>query len=325
MRQRGRNKRVMRRSRLFLLTLLVTAIAPATAAACPGEDGPVWIDHAAWGVHGTPVAPVLARPGTLLAVQNDRWRDSYQARGADTSGWHMQLWNLVGTPKAPKARDTVLAKVPTLVSLAEQMTTCDEPMLFLNEMVTVQAREPLTANQRRYRWNIVALAKALHERGVRVFVSLPTVPLAKTKTRGYWRELSRHADFAHQSYFFSSREIAKRGKVGGARYLRERWTKILQRLGTFMVDPSRAALTVPFWSKSPNSGRAGLNDTAWFRVTRIKTRVAENLSRARGLDTIWTWGWQTNRKTGEVDADKPRAACHYLNERDPALCNPASL
>ncbi|HXV33426.1 MAG TPA: hypothetical protein VD769_05395, partial [Gaiellaceae bacterium] len=90
-------------------------------------------------------------------------------------------------------------------------------------------------------------------------------------------------------------------------------------------DPSRAALTVPFWSKSPNSGRAGLSDAAWFRVTRIKTRVAETIARERGHDTIWTWGWQTNRRRGEVDRDKPRAACHYLNERDPALCNPGAL
>jgi hypothetical protein len=316
----------MRRSRLFLLTLLVAAFAPAAAsAACPGPDGPVWIDHAAWGVHGTPVENVLARSGTVLAVQNGNWRDDYQAQGADTAGWHMQLWNLVGTPKKPKARAKVLAKVPSLAALAEHMTSCAEPILFLNEMVTVQAREPLTAKQRAYRWNVFYLAKALHARGVRVVVSLPTVPLAKTKTRNYWRQLSRFADFAHQSYFFSSREIAKRGWVGGADYLRERWRKVMRRLATFMVDPHRAALTVPFWSKSKNSGRAGLSDAAWFRVTRIKVRVAQEISEARGLETIWTWGWQTNRSFGEVDADKPMAACHYLNERDPALCDPASL
>jgi hypothetical protein len=308
---------------LFLLTLLAAALAPATAVACPGGDGPVWIDHAAWGVYDTPAERVLARPGTVLAVQNERWRDSYQSRGADTAGWHMQLWNLVGTPNAPKARATVLSRVPDLVSLANQMTTCNEPMLFLNEMVTTQAREPLTTNQLRYRWNIHALAKELHARGVRVFVSLPRVPLPGTRYRDYWRSLSRYADFAHQTYYFSSREVVSRGLAGGTRYLRERWKDIMRRLGTFMVDPSRSALTVPLWSANRYSGRVGLSDSAWFRLTRIKTRAAEAVARARGHDTIWTWGWQTNRAVGEVDADKPRAACHYLNERDPALCDPA--
>jgi hypothetical protein len=315
----------MRRSRLFLLTLLAAAIVPASAWACPEDPEPVWIDHAAWGVHGTPVERVLARPGTLLAVQNERWRDSYQARGADTSGWHMQLWNLVGTPRAPKTTAWVNSRISGLVSLANDMTTCAQPSLYLNEMVTVQAREPLNANERRYRANVMTLAKELDSRGVRVYISLPLVPLEKTRYRAYWRTLSRHADFVHQSYFFSSREIARRGEIRGAHYLRQRWQKVLNRLSTFMVDPTRAALTVPFWSKSPNSGRAGLSDAAWYRVTRIKTRVAMRISRDRGLDTIWTWGWQTNRGFGEVDADKPRAACHYLNERDPSLCDPSSL
>ena len=77
----------------------------------------------------------------------------------------------------------MLSKVSGLVSLADRMTSCAEPMLYFNEMSTVQAREPLTAKERQYRWNIYVLAKALHTQGVRVFISLPRVPLENTKTR----------------------------------------------------------------------------------------------------------------------------------------------
>ena len=177
MSRRGSITSAMRRSRLFLLTLLVAAIVPATAsAACPTGPGPVWIDYAAWGVHSTPVERILARPGTVLSVQNEEWRDSFRARGADTAGWHMRLLDLVGKAHAPKPRDRVLARVPSLVSLAQSMTTCDQPWLAFNEMQAVRVPEPLSANNRRFRGNVLALARALNERGVRVFLLMPRVP-----------------------------------------------------------------------------------------------------------------------------------------------------
>ncbi|HXV96539.1 MAG TPA: hypothetical protein VD695_08320 [Gaiellaceae bacterium] len=316
----------MRRSRLLLLALLAAAIAPAAAsAACPTGPGPVWAEHAAYGVYNTPVERILARPGTVLGVQNETWRDSYQAAGADTAGWYMQLPALVGGVFSPKPKAQVLAKVPALVSLANRMTTCDEPWLALNEMLTVHSREPLGYSQRRFRENVLALAKALHEDGVHVFLLMPRIPLDRTRYRTYWRQLSLHTDLVYEAYTFNSREVIKRGDAGGTRYLRLRWAGAIERLKKFVVAPSRAGLMIPYWTHNKGSGREGLSDNAWFRLTRIKTRAATTVGTNHGLGSLWSWGWQTNRRVGEVDPDKPKAACHYLNERDPALCDPASL
>ena len=174
----GSIPRGMPRSRLVLLTLLAAALAPATAsAACPNGPGTVWVDYAAYAVYDTPVESVLARPGTLLAVQNPKWRDSYQAKGADTVGWYMRLLSIVGTVNDPKPRSQVLAKVPQLATLAREMTSCTRPWLTLNEMQAVQVDEPATYAQRRFRANVLALAKALDNRGVRVLLLMPRIPL----------------------------------------------------------------------------------------------------------------------------------------------------
>ena len=216
MRHSGSITRSMRRSRLILLTLLVAAIAPATAsAACPTGPGAVWVDYAAFAVYNTPVERVLARPGTILGVQNEKWRDSYQSRGADTAGWYMRLLGLVGTVNNPKPRSQVLARVPELVALAREMTTCDEPWLALNEMQAVQIAEPATSAQRRFRDNVLALARALDNQGVRVILMMPRIPLEKTRYRAYWRELSTHAELVYEAYTWSTLTVNRLGDAGG--------------------------------------------------------------------------------------------------------------
>jgi hypothetical protein len=316
----------MRRSRLFLLTLLVAAIAPATAAAaCPTGPEVTWVDYGAYGVYNTPVENVLARPGTVLGVQNEKWRDSYQDAGADTAGWHMRLLGIVGAVNSPKPKSEVLAKVPSLAALARDMTTCATPWLALNEMQAVQTPEPASYTQRRFRDNVLALSKALHDRGVRVFLMMPRIPLDNTRYRSYWRQLSFHADLVYEAFTFKSRDVLKLGDVGGRRHLRLRWADAVRRLKTFVVPARRAGLVIPYWTHNANSGREGLSDAAWYRLTRIKTLAANDVGVNQELGSIWSWGWQTNPRVGEVDADKPRAACHYLNARDPALCDPSTL
>ena len=322
----GSITRVMRRSRLFLLALLVAAIAPAAASAvCPAGPGPIWADYAAFGVYNTPVENVLARPGTLLGVQNEDWADSYRSAGADTVGWHMRLLGLVGSVNSPKPKSQVLARVPELVSLARSITTCDTPWLAFNEMQAVRIHEPITSAQRRFRENVYALSRALHNQGVRVILLMPRIPLDHTRYKSYWRNVSFHADLVYEAYAFSSKEVLSKGDAGGRRFLRTRWTDAIKRLKQFVVPARRAGLMIPFWSHHDRSGREGLSDAAWFRLTRIKTLAAGDVGRSRDLGTLWSWGWQTNPRVGEVDADKPRAACHYLNARDASLCDPSAL
>jgi hypothetical protein len=320
----------MRRSRLFLLVLatlaLGAALAPGTArAACPLGPGPIWAEAAAFGVHDTPVEHILARPGTLLGVANDDWADSYRSRGAETTGWHMQLPALVGTLSNPKTKSYVLSRIPSLSNLAHRMTSCDEPWLVLNEMITVQSPEPLGYGQRRFRENVLLLAKELDARGVRVMLLMPRIPHANTRYRSYWRTMSRYTDYVYEAYTWSTREAIRKTDAGARKYFRDKWTRAINRLKTFTVNPGRTGLMVPYWVNNKNSGRVGLKDAAWFRLTRLKTEAAMAVGRNEHLATLWSWGWHTNRNVGEVDADKPKAACVYLHTRDPLLCDPTSM
>ena len=178
MHRQGSITRGMRRSRLILLTLLAAAIAPATAsAACPTGPGTVWVDYAAYAVYNTPVENVLAQPGTLLGVQNPKWRDSYQAKGADTVGWYMRLLSIVGTVNDPKPRSQVLDKVPHLASLARDMTSCTTPWLTFNEMQAVQIDEPVTYNAAPLPRERPHPRQGADNRGVRVLLFMPRIPL----------------------------------------------------------------------------------------------------------------------------------------------------
>jgi hypothetical protein len=318
----------MRRFRLILLTLVVAAIAPATAsAACPSGPGTVWVDYAAYAVYNTPVENVLAQPGTLLGVQNPKWRDSYQAKGADTVGWYMRLLSIVGTVNDPKPRSQVLAKVPHLAQLARDMTSCTTPWLTLNEMQAVQIDEPASYNQRRFRANVLTLAKALDNRGVRVLLLMPRIPLDNTRYRAYWRELSRHADLVYEAYTWSTLTVNRLGDAAARAYMRGKWTDAMRRLKRFVVSMNRAGIVIPYWSRPARSptGREHLSDARWFRAVRLRTLAVKDVAGNMGLGTVWSWGWQTNPKVGEVDPDKPRAACYYLQARDPSLCDPATL
>jgi hypothetical protein len=219
----------------------------------------------------------------------------------------------------------VLSKIPNLVAIARANTTCDPPWLVLNEMLAARLPEPLTAAQLRYRDNLYVLSRELRERGVRPIVLLPRVPLSKTRYPGYWRRLSWKADLVFEAYAFRSKTAISRGEVRGRRYLEATWLESLRRLRPFVVQPSRMGIMIPYWSRHPVSGRVGLADAGWFRLTRMKVRATRNVAATMRLGTVFSWGWSTNPTSGERDPDKPKTACVYLNERDPALCDPTAL
>jgi hypothetical protein len=319
---------VLRLRRVILIASLATlgaAFAPSVAAACPLGPGTIWSDYAGFGIKGYPVESVLSRPNVTLAVGKESWAQEYEADGARTVGWHMRLPALIGATSRPLTRAAVLRKVPGLVALARANTTCEPPWLVLNEMMAARIPEPLTRAQLRYRDNLYVLSRALADRGVRVVVLLPRVPLSNTRYPGYWRRLSWKAHLVYEAYSFRSRTAISRGEAGGRRYLRETWTDSMRRLRPFVVRPSRMGIMIPYWSRHPVSGRVGLADAGWFRLTRMKVRATKDVAAAMKLGTVFSWGWTTNPTTGERDADKPKTACVYLNERNPALCDPTTM
>ena len=281
----GSITRVMRRSRLFLLTLLVAAIAPATASAvCPTGPGPIWADYAAFGVYNTPVENVLARPGTLLGVQNEDWADSYRSAGADTAGWHMRLLGLVGSVNSPKPKSQVLAKVPELVSLAREHHD-------LRHAVARPQRDAGRPDPRadhvgpaplpRERLRAVegapqpaACASSCSCRGSRSTTRATRATGATSRSTPTWS--TRRTRGARR------RKCSPRATPADAASCATRWTDAMKRLKQFVVPARRAGLMIPFWSHHDRSGREGLSDAAWFRLTRIKTLAAGDVGRNRG-------------------------------------------
>ena len=319
---------VLRLRQLLLIAsaaCLVAALAPSVAAACPLGPAPVWSEYAGFGIKGYPVESVLSRPNVTLAVGTDSWAQDYEADGARTVAWHMHLSRVIGAPRQPASRAAVIRRVPGLVQHARANSSCDPPWLVLNEMLAARLPEPLTRAQLRYRENLYVLARELKERGVHVVVLLPRVPLSKTRYKSYWRRLSWKADLVYEAYAFRSRTAISRGEAGGRRYMRELWLDAMGRLRPFVVAPSRMGIMIPFWSRHPVSGRVGLSDTAWFRLTRMKVQAVKAVAANKRLGTVFSWGWGTNPTSGERDPDKPKTACIYLNERDPALCDPSAL
>lgn len=318
----------LRLRRLLLIAsaaCLGAALAPSVASACPLGPGPVWSEYAGFGVKGYPVESVLSRPNVTLAVGTESWAQEYEADGARTVGWHMHLSRLIGVPRRPLTRAAVVRNVPRLVAAARANTTCEPPWLVLNEMLAARLPEPLTRAQLRYRANLYVLARELKERGVHVAVLLPRVPLSKTRYRSYWRRLSWKADLVYEAYAFRSKIAISRGEAGGRRYMRALWTNAIRRLRPFVVAPSRMGIMIPYWSRHPVSGRVGLSDARWFRLTRMKVRATKDVVAAQRLGTVFSWGWGTNPTSGERDPDKPKTACVYLNERNAALCDPTAL
>ena len=193
-------------------------------------------------------------------------------------------------------------------------------------MQAVQVHEPATYAQRRFRANVLALAKALDDRGVRVLLLMPRIPLENTRYRSYWRELSTHADLVYEAYTWSSLTVNRLGDVAARNYLRNKWTETMQRLKRFVVSMRHAGIVIPYWSRPRRapSGRRPLRRPL-VQADADQDARGRGRRRADGLGTIWSWGWQTNPKVGEVDPDKPMAACYYLQARDPSLCDPATL
>ena len=236
---------------------LGAALAPATAAAaCPHGPGPVWVEAAAYGGHDTPVEqhPRASRHAARR-VQNDEWPDSYRARGADTVGWYMRLLSIVGTVTNPKPREPCSPRSPASATLAREMTSCARPWLTLNEMQAVQSHEPDVYAQRRFRANVLVLAKALDNRGVRVLLLMPRIPLENTRYRTYWRTLSRYTDYVYEAYTWKTREAIRRTDAGARKYFRDKWTASFKRLKSFTVQPGDIWLMIPYCVNNRNSVR----------------------------------------------------------------------
>src|SRR5581483_9588955 len=95
-----------------LLAVLV-AVAASLLAVESAPANPVWsgqcgiaAQQTVWGEYGWPsLLPILARPGTLLAITNNTGSPDYaaaaRARGAATYSFDLKLRSKVGTPDAP--------------------------------------------------------------------------------------------------------------------------------------------------------------------------------------------------------------------------------
>src|SRR5205085_5738520 len=78
-----------------------------------------------------------------------------------------------------------------------------------------------------------------------------------------------------------------------------------------------------FQTTKGTGGREGLEPAReWFEVVKLQALAAKQVAKEMKFNGIWSWGWAEYKAVpGEVDPDKPRAACVYLWTRDRSLCN----
>src|SRR6266571_4826801 len=118
----------------FLLAAGRAASDPAFAGQCG-----IAAQQTVWGEYGWPtLLPILARPGTLLAVTQQRgsnYAAEARARGAATYAFDLRLKNKVGTPNSPADPATVVAAAAKAYQTAVSATGgCSTPLVVENEL-----------------------------------------------------------------------------------------------------------------------------------------------------------------------------------------------
>lgn len=158
--------------------------------------------------------------------------------------------------------------------------------------------------------------------GARPYLLISHPPATAGRAARWWRRAARQAHIIRELYIAAPR-ISARGRVGGRRYLRRAMHRAITDLTSIGVPARRTGLVLGFHSALGKSGRDGLQpDRAWFRVVTLQARAARDVARARGISSIWSWGWSSWNRA--ADPDKTAAACIYLWARNSRLCDGAA-
>jgi hypothetical protein len=316
------------------LLLVVGAVAAACLLAAgeavsdpvfAGECG-IKAQQTVWAEYGWPsLLPILARPGTLLAVTTHSGTDyaaAARARGAATYAFDLKLKNKVGTPTAPADPSTIEAAAETEYGKAVARTGgCATPLIVENELFGAAASTPWSPSTAQYRANVLAFLQDLAAKGAHPVLLLNKTPYTGSSDAvAWWLSVSKVADLVREVYLPATR-IWPLGSLLGNRLLRESYRRAVTELTSIGIPANRVGLMLSFLSEKGIGGRNGLKPaSAWYQVVKWEALSVKEVARELGLGSVYSWGWQEwNRK--EVDPDKPNAACVWLWARTRSLCN----
>jgi hypothetical protein len=279
-----------------------------------------------WGEYGWPsLLPILAKPGTLLAVTTQSGTDyaaAARARGAATYAFDLKMKGKVGTPSAPADPATLEAAAETQYNKAVVRTGgCATPLVVENELFGAGIPTPWTDSTSEYRANVLAFLQDLAAKGAHPVLLINKPPYAGSNDAvAWWRAVSKVADIVREVYLPATK-VWPLGPTLGNRFLRQSYRNAITDLTSIGIPPDRAGLMLSFLSQSGVGGRNGLEPaSAWYQVVKWEALSVKQVAREVGLGSIFSWGWQMwNPK--EMDPDKPKAACVWMWARQRKLCD----
>jgi hypothetical protein len=308
--------------RKFLLVLFLCAgaasLSPGRAVAADACGRPDrvtnWIDAAP-----PALAPVFAKPGTVLAVSSGDFPAQVRQLGAVTIHFDQYLRSRVGLPSAPADPTTVVERADRLFEYAAQQSSCQTPWIAENELSGAGLEPPWSDSNAQYRQNVLAYLQALAARGARPFLLVSSTPYTGGEAAAWWQQVATVADIVRETYF-SAKRVHALGPVLGNRTIRQALRTAVGRFLAIGIPAARLGVMLGFQSNSSNSGRAGLQPAqAWFDVVKWQALAARQAAQELDFSTIWSWGWTSY--IGQDDPDFPKAACVWLWTRAPSLCN----
>ncbi len=314
--------------------VLLAALAASLLAVAPGAAQPAWAGQCGIPAHETVWAdyswstllPVMARPGTVLAVTNGVGSTDYSAQaralGAATYSFDIHLARRVGTPDAP-ADPATIADVAQgqYESAVARSGGCSSPLVVENELWGASAVTPWSASNAQYRANVLAYLDDLAKLGAHpVLLLASSAYLGSPEAVSWWRQVAKAADIVREAYVPAT-PVWKLGPVLGNRLLRERYRAAVAPFLAIGVPSSRLGIMVSVLSQKGGGGRSGLEPaSAWLQVVKWYALTAKAIAKELRLGSVFSWGWQQwNPK--EVDPTKPDAACVWLWARQRSLCD----
>ena len=319
---------------LVFLAALAALVVVGRAPAQPdwaGECGipvnqTVWADYS-WST----LLPVMARPGTVLALTNGNGTTDYSAQaralGAATYAFDIHLKRRVGTPDAPADPATLEAAAHAqYASAVARSGGCPSPLVVENELFGAATVTPWSAANAEYRAGVLAYLQDLAQLGAHpVLLLARSAYLGSPEAVAWWSQVAQVADIVREDYIPAT-SVWKLGPVLGNRLLRERYRDAVGQFLAIGIPPSRLGIMISVLSQKGGGGRNGLKPSqAWYQVVKWYALSAKEVAHELGLGSVFSWGWQQWRSS-EVDPAKSHAACVWLWARQGSLCNaPATL
>ena len=313
---------------LFLVLAAATLLAAGRASSQPawaGECGiaanqTVWADYS-WST----LLPVMARPGTVLAVPNGNGSTDYAAQaralGSATYGFDVQMTRKVGTPDAPADPSTIAAAAQAQYNAAVNRSGgCTSPLDVENELFGAAAPTPWSGSTATYRADVLAYLQDLAQLGAHPVLLLARAPyLGSPDAVAWWLQVAQVADIVREDYV-PGPSVWKLGPVLGNRALRVSYREAVAPLMAIGIPASKLGIMVSVLSQKGGGGRGGLAPSAWYQVVKWYALSAHEVAGELGLGSVFSWGWQQWNPL-EVDPTKPDAACVWLWARDGSLCD----